>query len=132
MKTELRIGNWVKTNEGEIQIQNGWEIDEGNETHPIPLTEEWLERFNVEWSYWRVTYKKTIDAYEVERKYTSMYGEEWVFMSNVRYIHEFQNIYHALTGEELTIKEPNKCKYVKREGESCTLNDNCMYPNCKE
>ena len=24
-----------------------------------------------------------------------------------------------------------KCKYVKREGESCTLNDNCTYPNCK-
>ena len=28
--------------------------------------------------------------------------------------------------------EPNNCKYVKREGESCTLNDNCTYPNCKE
>jgi hypothetical protein len=28
--------------------------------------------------------------------------------------------------------EPKKCKYVKREGESCTLNDNCTYPNCKE
>ena len=23
-----------------------------------------------------------------------------------------------------------KCKYVKREGESCTLNNNCRYPNC--
>ena len=23
------------------------------------------------------------------------------------------------------------CKYVKREGESCTLNNNCTYPNCK-
>lgn len=22
------------------------------------------------------------------------------------------------------------CKYVKRKGESCTLNDNCTYPNC--
>ena len=28
--------------------------------------------------------------------------------------------------------EPNECKYVKREGESCTLNDNCTYPNCEE
>lgn len=24
----------------------------------------------------------------------------------------------------------NKCKYIKREGESCTLNNNCTYPNC--
>lgn len=30
------------------------------------------------------------------------------------------------------IKESFKCKYVKREGESCTLNNNCTYPNCKK
>jgi hypothetical protein len=24
------------------------------------------------------------------------------------------------------------CKYVKRFGESCTLNENCKYPNCKK
>ena len=23
------------------------------------------------------------------------------------------------------------CKHVRREGESCRLNDNCTYPNCK-
>ena len=25
----------------------------------------------------------------------------------------------------------HSCKYVKREGESCTLNNNCKYPNCE-
>jgi len=25
----------------------------------------------------------------------------------------------------------NNCKYVKKEGESCTLNNNCTYPNCE-
>lgn len=24
----------------------------------------------------------------------------------------------------------NSCKHVKREGESCRLNNNCRYPNC--
>lgn len=24
------------------------------------------------------------------------------------------------------------CKYVKRPGESCTLNNNCKYPNCQK
>ena len=24
------------------------------------------------------------------------------------------------------------CKYVKRFGESCTLNNNCKYPNCAD
>ena len=23
------------------------------------------------------------------------------------------------------------CKHIKREGESCRLNNNCTYPNCK-
>ena len=28
--------------------------------------------------------------------------------------------------------ETNKrCKHIKREGESCRLNNNCTYPNCK-
>jgi hypothetical protein len=25
----------------------------------------------------------------------------------------------------------NKCKYIKRIGESCSLNNNCKFPNCK-
>lgn len=25
-----------------------------------------------------------------------------------------------------------RCKHIKREGESCTLNNNCTYPSCKE
>lgn len=25
----------------------------------------------------------------------------------------------------------HSCKYVKRIGESCTLNNNCKYPKCK-
>ena len=24
-----------------------------------------------------------------------------------------------------------KCKYIKREGESCRLNNNCTYPDCE-
>jgi hypothetical protein len=25
-----------------------------------------------------------------------------------------------------------KCKFLKREGESCTANNNCIYPNCNQ
>ncbi len=25
----------------------------------------------------------------------------------------------------------NKCKHIKIEGESCRLNNNCTYPDCK-
>jgi hypothetical protein len=29
------------------------------------------------------------------------------------------------------LDEEHQCKYIKRAGESCTLNNNCKYPNCK-
>jgi len=29
-------------------------------------------------------------------------------------------------------KGSHKCKYVRRVGESCTLNNNCKYPNCEK
>jgi hypothetical protein len=36
-----------------------------------------------------------------------------------------------LLQEELNnIISPHKCRYIKREGESCTLNNNCKYPKC--
>lgn len=28
-------------------------------------------------------------------------------------------------------KYDNKCKHIKVDGASCTLNNNCTYPNCK-
>jgi len=44
---------------------------------------------------------------------------------------------HLLTGEALTIpvvvgqsEQLHSCKYVKRHGESCSLNNNCKYPDC--
>ena len=30
-----------------------------------------------------------------------------------------------------TLEKLEKCKYIKREGESCRLNDNCTYPDCE-
>lgn len=29
------------------------------------------------------------------------------------------------------LSKEHQCKYIKRTGESCTLNNNCKYPNCK-
>ena len=113
---------------------------------PIPLTEEWLERFGFEKvseDYVRYDLKASKDIYIIYADdyscalFNSKESEEdelgvipnW---ETIKHVHQLQNLYFALTGQELTIKEPKKCKYVKREGESCTLNDNCTYPNCKE
>ena len=103
--SEIRIGNWVLSpTEGEIQIENGWQIDEGEEIKPIPLTKKWLDSIEGDGSF-RLRYIKSIDAFEVEREYISFEKEEWVFISNCRYRHEWQNLHFALTGEELKEKQ---------------------------
>jgi len=110
MKTELRIGNWVKTIEGEIQIQNGWEIDEGNETHPIPLTEEWLERLGFnddgfkQYEFTKGGIKVKKDSYAISdpnwfvfHGFINQYSE----LVSLKYVHSLQNLYFCLTNEEL-------------------------------
>lgn len=75
---------------------------------PIPLTEEWLVKFG---------FKKVIDdarynewlvgklCIEFDEKGCYFTGGECVYYScNIKYIHQLQNLYFALTGEELTIK----------------------------
>ena len=74
---------------------------------PIPLTEEWLIKFGFE---------KEVD-YGQEQYYVNgfmVYGavEDFVLSGYVKdgyiktkYVHQLQNLYHALTGEELTIRE---------------------------
>ena len=114
--TELRIGNWVETIEGEIQIQNGWEIDEGNECSPIPLTKEWLDRFNMfngkEYAYGNYTLRRgnyaISDIPDISDRGWSIgieSSEEWMFLVCVKYVHQLQNVIFALTaGDVLTEK----------------------------
>ena len=105
---ELRIGNWF------IQYDEPEEFD-GDFYHLsdikfIPLTEEWLLKFG---------FIKKIDAYFyndycIEDIHN---GETWVISEfdyirdeftaigrGINYVHQLQNLYFALTGEELKIK----------------------------
>lgn len=124
---ELRVGNYVNTSE-----RSGWSyqicrqgiirtINNGScnitpfkcigpivtvkydNIEPIPITEEWL--LNLELKKWNsknneLTYSnnkliihKRKDGYVVSRK--------WI---TIRFVHQLQNLYFAITGEELTIK----------------------------
>ena len=75
-----------------------------NECEPIPLTEEWLIKFGfIKFNGW----------FFLETRFTSIYispltgycsigaNEEYDFPYKVLYIHQLQNLYFALTGEEL-------------------------------
>lgn len=82
---------------------------------PIPLTEERLTRFGFEciskdrnWHDVRLNRRLNISL-NVKTKAVafSFFGNDWVTMDNytISYVHQLQNLCHALKGEELTIKQ---------------------------
>ena len=79
-----------------------------NDYEPIPLTEEWLLKFGFE---------KQSDYFFYNNNYRveSFRSSEWCFRARVtknesypiaiiEYVHQLQNLYFALTGKELKLK----------------------------
>lgn len=76
--------------------------------------EMWVEKAMAEFRYWYNIYEKDGRLH---------YNEGFQTRQEAR---------NSVIDKLNEIINEKKCKYVKREGESCTLNDNCTYPNCKE
>jgi hypothetical protein len=85
---------------------------------PIPLTPEWLERCGMELrdkdKVWQIQVGNSLYL-EIEAEDPFMAGvtpETWrdqcpiYIWSDIKHIHQLQNLYHSLTGEELQIKMP--------------------------
>jgi len=80
----------------------------------IPLTEEWLLKFgfkkNIDEAYEIETGRKAITISEAQDDgycflcYRCDIGMDYVGIDFVDYVHQLQDLYFALTGEELTIK----------------------------
>lgn len=125
MKTELRIGNWVNVVDKDYQVTQILEkgVNCGlvgalyDIVKPIPLTEEWLERFGFEEKmiynsihYELGDFKVYIDidnglpsGYFDYHK-VSMIG----IKAELNHVHQLQNLYFALTGEELQTDETDQ------------------------
>jgi hypothetical protein len=105
---ELRIGNlisFISTSDIEMIVK----IDKNfindvywTDLHPILITEEWLLRFEFEWSifhqgWWNGKFK-IVEKHE--DGWYFIFGNERIHLKSV---HQLQNLYFALTDEELTI-----------------------------
>lgn len=128
--SELRIENLLKYKHlSEWSSISAFDIvqisDDNSNVEPIPLTEEWLIKFGFE----KVIYESDETGYgtdyELEIKgvgcisYSddfscALFGskesskDELGFLpnwDNCKHVHSLQNLYFALTGEELKIKE---------------------------
>jgi hypothetical protein len=119
-RTELRIGNLVERN-GKIHEVSSIHADDTigifvkdkngsvgffylRVINPIPLTEEILLincRFKKSPHDIRFKTLNSIKLKTTEKGFKFNYGESIIY---IKYVHQLQNLYFALTGEELIIK----------------------------
>lgn len=130
---ELRIGNWVlhppksrdKRFEITVNANNILACDNGAIYKPIPLTEEWLMKFGFE----KVVYNSGKEGCGTDYYFEcnngifmcyaddfslGLYSSEYDMLNGLavipnwemtKHVHQLQNLFFALTGEELTIKQ---------------------------
>jgi hypothetical protein len=123
--SELRTKNYVQTDyEGILEVINinseGFDyIDARKPTFqalgrfpldcvkPIPLTEEWLLKFGFEKnSYWFKDDNMLRFGLIDNKLHCSIGNDENGFLYNrINYVHQLQNLYFALTGQELEFKQ---------------------------
>jgi len=126
---ELRLGNLIKVNPREnqegllaiLEIQKETVIGEMIDPRPgyhfrikfdeiifIKLSEEWLEKFGFEkdqtnYDLWR-DLRKTMDfSFSPQRETLFVDKENFIGKRPVEYVHDFQNLYFLLTGEEVSV-----------------------------
>jgi hypothetical protein len=122
---ELRVGNLTFFKEKEREL-NLWDFSTYMQTNikyykPIPLTEEWLERLN--WNppkdmrrcknhVWRKDFLNGGKKCQVGVSFSLTTDEIHFVVGNyykkIKYVHQLQNLYFALTGEELQTDETKK------------------------
>jgi len=114
---ELRIGNWVQVLRADDKYQieahhfNNDDLDALSD--PIPLTKEWLLNFGFK----RGEYPHSDSFYIIPVGGSDFCinpdnGVVWIIRNDnifnnpasIEYVHSLQNIYFALTGNELTLK----------------------------
>lgn len=126
--SELRINNWVafkhKTKDGFEYTTITRSCYEGriieNSYDPIPLTEDWLLKFGFRKGHNEYgntfhimdtngyTAKFTVEHWSdesIQDEYKGLFWCDRVINKDAnKYVHQLQNLYFALTGEELIIK----------------------------
>jgi hypothetical protein len=118
--SELRIGNYVyfhgDVEEINIDHFNIFNILKDGILLPIPLTEEWLLRFgfekinseltNIAPLNLRCTFNLPNTPFSFCQGKLILTTGTGDFCVNTEYVHQLQNLYFALTSEELTITKP--------------------------
>lgn len=124
---ELMVGNYVYPFDDIDYVDNSTvlkdciqicvkDLENTNNLFPIPIIEEWLLKFGFEkksqGQYYISRYKElghefgdfSISIYD-DTQIKAWRANKYIGVISCAYVHQLQNLYFALTGEELTIKE---------------------------
>lgn len=111
---ELRIGNYLNIDGLAAPIGPGWFCSGHTlpKHEPIPLTPEWLEKLGLTFDpddrekLIRLPGSPIDGLYCFDGEKATAYDKYYYkFMPDIRAVHQFQNLYFAITGKELEIKE---------------------------
>lgn len=105
---ELRLGNYIYCLD-ELSIVDIESLEMINDKfgwwYPIPLTEEWLKKFGFEENSYSWTKLQKLKHVGFATVKIVKQGKNRLIYNglNIKHVHQLQNLYFALTGEELTI-----------------------------
>jgi hypothetical protein len=112
--SELRIGNYAFRNGILVQVDGrsimdaeaGLVVYDG-----VPLTEDWLLKFGFQQvgneSKYFVAFQGRyhfVSLSSSRYNYQMGYEKDWLVQIPISPVHQLQNLYHALTGQELELK----------------------------
>lgn len=119
-KQELRIGNYLELPMRDEKVvivdevskdgfiicdvtSNEWPI---RDYRPIPLTEQWLKEFGFEIYKDDSSYTATLVDFKIWKgQFDKLHIWQYPFYhTDILYVHQLQNLYFALTGNELIKK----------------------------
>jgi hypothetical protein len=123
--SELRINNWIQFRHTEtpVRITLGDFVREYNDEHledyePIPLTEEWLLKFGFDSV--KTWYEINDQFISLKPEYDGCGGFDFfvftidmdrpMYVTFIEYVHQLQNLYFAITGQELNLNKEDENK----------------------
>lgn len=133
--SELRIGNYhYYTCEDSLDERKKWDevcqIDsqdlvwlesnpDDEDFKPIPITEEWLLYFGFEYAsdpdYYNITFEILDFYFQSNAKLEGFVCIQINEILVIKYVHQLQNLYFTLTGEELLLNEKTNSYDTKRK-----------------
>lgn len=125
---ELRMGNYVDYDDVIVEVKsinNNFILTklfsslDYKDLEPIELTEEWLvklgfkvfyesdfqKKYDKDYSDLHIQARKVDNGYGIKINLNVYYRGEPIGKQLSEHVHQLQNLYFALTGQELTIKE---------------------------